>query len=53
MFFFRIWDKLCGGSYKILVYVVVVMLTNLKRQILKCTTIAEVQMCIKLNVRMY
>lgn len=46
-FVFRIWDKLCGGSYKILVYVIVVLLTTLKRSILKCSTVPEILQCIK------
>lgn len=43
----RIWDKLCGGSYKILVFVAVVLLTTLKPRILKCTNISVVLQYIK------
>ncbi|KAJ8920268.1 hypothetical protein NQ315_011929 [Exocentrus adspersus] len=43
----KIWDKICGGSYKILAYVVVVLLTNLKIRILKCSSLTGVLQCIK------
>ncbi|KAJ8946916.1 hypothetical protein NQ314_008715 [Rhamnusium bicolor] len=43
----KIWDKLCGGSYKILVYVVVVLLTNLKHRLLKCNNLISFTQCIK------
>ncbi|KAF5277145.1 hypothetical protein FQR65_LT03851 [Abscondita terminalis] len=32
----RIWDKLCGGSCKILVFVIVVLLTNQRHKLLRC-----------------
>lgn len=38
----KIWDKLVGGSYKILIFVSVVLLTSLRRLILKCQTATEV-----------
>lgn len=31
----RIWDKICGGSIKILVFVLIVLLTTQKRLILR------------------
>ncbi|XP_023011491.2 TBC1 domain family member 7 [Leptinotarsa decemlineata] len=43
----KIWDKLCGGSYKILVYVVVTLLINMKLRILKCNNFAGVLQYIK------
>ncbi|CAG9862655.1 unnamed protein product [Phyllotreta striolata] len=36
----RIWDKLCGGSNKILVCVAVVLLTTLKPRLSKCSNIS-------------
>lgn len=38
----KIWDKLVGGSYKILIFVSVILLTSLRRVILKCQTATEV-----------
>ncbi|EFA10139.1 TBC1 domain family member 7 [Tribolium castaneum] len=35
----RIWDKIMGGSYKILVYTTVVILTSLKHKIMRCTNV--------------
>ncbi|XP_072380117.1 TBC1 domain family member 7 [Diabrotica undecimpunctata] len=43
----RIWDKLCGGSYKILAFVAVVVLTTLKARIIKCNNISAVLQIIK------
>ncbi|KAJ8936963.1 hypothetical protein NQ318_015626 [Aromia moschata] len=43
----KIWDKLCAGSYKILVYVIVALLMNLKHRLLKCTDINGFMQCIK------
>ncbi|KAG5885156.1 hypothetical protein JTB14_037605 [Gonioctena quinquepunctata] len=43
----KIWDKLCGGSYKILVYVVVMLLTNMKLRILKCNSLTGILQYIK------
>ncbi|RZC32929.1 TBC1 domain family member 7, partial [Asbolus verrucosus] len=35
----RIWDKIVGGSYKILVYTSVVILTSLKHKLMRCNTL--------------
>ncbi|KAF2882994.1 hypothetical protein ILUMI_23173 [Ignelater luminosus] len=42
----RIWDKLCGGSCKILVFVIVVLLTNQRHKLLKCTTLENAVQCV-------
>ncbi|XP_060528842.1 TBC1 domain family member 7 [Cylas formicarius] len=43
----RVWDKVCGGSVKILVFIVVVMLTTLKHRILKFKDVESVLNCIR------
>ena len=40
---FRIWDKIIGGSCKILVFVAVAMLLTLKRPMLSMKTISDVE----------
>lgn len=40
---FRVWDKIIGGSCKILVYVAVAILVTLRRPILTMTNIEDVQ----------
>lgn len=44
---FRIWDKICGGSYKILAYLVTFSLTTLRHRIIKMTDVASITQCIK------
>lgn len=46
-FVFRIWDKLCGGSCKILVFVVTVLLNNQRHRLLKCIDLISVLQVIK------
>ncbi|XP_030761527.1 TBC1 domain family member 7 [Sitophilus oryzae] len=38
----RIWDKTCGGSYKILAFLVPIILTTLRHKIMKTTDIQAV-----------
>ncbi|CAB3387185.1 Hypothetical predicted protein [Cloeon dipterum] len=35
----KIWDKMVGGSYKILIFVAVALCVNLKKQIMSCETL--------------
>lgn len=42
----KIWDKVAGGSSKILIFVAVVVLITLRRTLLKCSTIESVTMCL-------
>lgn len=44
---FRIWDKLCGGSCKILIFVVAVLLNNQRHRLLKCIDLSSVLQVIK------
>nr|CAI5828651.1 unnamed protein product [Callosobruchus analis] len=43
----KIWDKICGGSNKILVYAAVTLITNLKHRLLKCTNNKDIIQCVK------
>lgn len=43
----KIWDKLCGGSYKIMVYVVLSIFSNLKSRLEKCNDLSGVLICFK------
>ncbi|XP_049784742.1 TBC1 domain family member 7 [Schistocerca cancellata] len=43
----KIWDKLIGGSCKILVFVAVLLLVTLKRALLKCATTDNIASCLK------
>ena len=43
VFLFRIWDKIIGGSCKILVFVAVAMLLTLKRPILSMKRLLDVE----------
>jgi len=38
----RIWDKVCGGSYKILAFLVVALLNTLKHRILKLNDVGSI-----------
>lgn len=49
---YRIWDKIAVGAYKILVFVAIVILTTLRRFLLKCKTLDNVLDTI-LNVSVY
>ncbi|XP_077286491.1 TBC1 domain family member 7 [Arctopsyche grandis] len=42
----KIWDKVCGGSSKVLVYVAIVLLVTLRRGILRCEDAEQVLRCI-------
>ncbi|XP_067008700.2 TBC1 domain family member 7 [Anabrus simplex] len=42
----KIWDKLTGGSCKILVFVAIVLLFTLRRPLMKCLTIESVLKCL-------
>ncbi|XP_022918313.1 TBC1 domain family member 7 [Onthophagus taurus] len=42
----RIWDKICGGSYKILVFVFAVMVLNQKHCLIKATKSEDVLKCL-------
>ena len=39
---YRIWDKIVVGARKILVFVAVIVLTTLKRCLMKCENIEQV-----------
>ncbi|XP_044727631.1 TBC1 domain family member 7, partial [Chrysoperla carnea] len=43
----KIWDKLCAGSFKILVFVGVVLLTTLRRVLIRCTNAVAILECIE------
>jgi len=43
----KIWDKICGGSYKILAYLVVFSLIALKQHIIKMNDVAGIMQYIK------
>ncbi|KAK7873014.1 hypothetical protein R5R35_000314 [Gryllus longicercus] len=42
----KVWDKLIGGSCKVLIFVAVVLLITLRRLLLKCTTVDSVLDCL-------
>ncbi|KAK5641638.1 hypothetical protein RI129_010185 [Pyrocoelia pectoralis] len=42
----RIWDKLCGGSCSILVFVVIILLTNQRHKLLRCNDSKHAMECI-------
>lgn len=42
----KVWDKLCAGSFKILVFVAIILLTTLKRALLRCTNTVAIRVCI-------
>lgn len=43
----RIWDKLCGGSCKILTFLTIVMLINQKQKLLKLDKVQDVMKCLQ------
>ena len=42
----RIWDKICGGSIKILVFVMIFILTTLRRNILRANDLKSLMDCL-------
>ncbi|KRT86282.1 GTPase activator protein, partial [Oryctes borbonicus] len=42
----KIWDKICGGSYKILVFVVVVLFTNQRHKLMKVQNVEKAVECL-------
>lgn len=49
--YYRIWDKITVGAYRILVFVAVVILTTLRRLLLRCENVDNVLDTIN-NVRL-
>lgn len=43
----KIWDKICGGSVKILIFVTIALLTIQRHELLKCTTLQTFLDCLK------
>ncbi|XP_055586080.1 TBC1 domain family member 7 [Uranotaenia lowii] len=43
----RIWDKICGGSIKIVIFVLIEILRMLRRHVFKCMTLNALLECIK------
>ncbi|XP_058812200.1 TBC1 domain family member 7 [Topomyia yanbarensis] len=42
----RIWDKICGGSIKIVIFVLIEILRTLRRKVLQCTDLVCLLKCI-------
>ncbi|XP_019528560.2 TBC1 domain family member 7 [Aedes albopictus] len=42
----RIWDKLCGGSIKIVIFVLIEILRTLRRRVLRCVDLKSLLECI-------
>ncbi|XP_055630478.1 TBC1 domain family member 7 isoform X2 [Toxorhynchites rutilus septentrionalis] len=42
----RIWDKICGGSIKIVIFVLIEILRTLRRRILRCMDLKSLLECI-------
>lgn len=43
----RIWDKICGGSIKIVIFVLIEILRTLRRRVLRCMDLKSLLECIE------
>lgn len=43
----RIWDKICGGSIKIVIFVLIEILRTLRRRVLRCVDLKSLLECIE------
>ncbi|XP_054280485.1 TBC1 domain family member 7 [Macrosteles quadrilineatus] len=43
----RVWDKIIGGSYRVMIFVCSVLLTTMRRVLLTCANITDILSCVQ------